>query len=532
MLINKIKIIIPVIVVSFLICGISALGVEKHTGISDKEDEERSDIINIDFMKSMGDLERPAVIFFHDRHTDALEGKNKDCKTCHKTKDDRLSPKFMRLEDTGRQDVMDIYHNNCITCHNETAVAGEKGGPVICGECHREKPAAISARQPMGLDQSLHFRHLRAHEKKCELCHHEYDEKTKKLFYAKEKESSCRYCHKKETAENRISIELAAHASCIACHMQTMEEKKKAGPVKCKGCHDLKEQQLIEKVDLIPRIERKQPDMVMIKTGNQDLDSSLKNRMNFVPFDHKAHEGYNDTCRVCHHQDLSKCNKCHTLEGLKDGKNIILEQAMHQPGIEHSCRGCHAIKQNDKNCSGCHAFLGKNRKQDHSSCLKCHIKPLPGEAVAVGPTSNDAAAAEKLLALRKTVSGTYDNKEIPEKVIIKDLTDKYEPVEFPHLKIVMAIVKNIKDNKLSSYFHTEKGTVCQGCHHNSPADVKPPRCGSCHAKLINEKEPLKPGIMGAYHIQCMECHNNMFVDKVGCTDCHKEKEMVKVENEK
>jgi hypothetical protein len=201
---------------------------------------------------------------------------------------------------------------------------------------------------------------------------------------------------------------------------------------------------------------------------------------------------------------------------------------MHQLGVKQSCLGCHAKLQNNKNCAGCHTFLGKNRKQDNTSCLKCHMKPLPG----AGKTSNEADVAEKLLAMRKAITGTINEKEIPEKIIIKDLANKYEPVEFPHLKIVMAIVKNIKDNKLVDYFHPEKETICQGCHHNSPADVKPPRCGSCHAKPFNEKELLRPGIMGAYHIQCIKCHVNMLVDKVGCTDCHKEKKALTVDNEK
>ena len=50
-----------------------------------------------------------------------------------------MSTKFMRLEDTTRQEVMDIYHNNCIACHKETKAAKEKSGPLECGECHRSR---------------------------------------------------------------------------------------------------------------------------------------------------------------------------------------------------------------------------------------------------------------------------------------------------------------------------------------------------------------------------------------------------------
>ena len=63
--------------------------------------EKRADIIRIDSMKAFGKLERQPVIFLHQKHTEALEKKNKDCTTCHltETEKDRLVPKYMRLED-------------------------------------------------------------------------------------------------------------------------------------------------------------------------------------------------------------------------------------------------------------------------------------------------------------------------------------------------------------------------------------------------------------------------------------------------
>ncbi len=476
----------------------------------------RPDMISIDSMKIFGALEKPEPVFLHDKHTDALEKKGKDCRECHKEKGDKLSPMFMRLENTGRKDVMDIFHNSCIECHKDTTAENDKSGPIVCGECHLEKPNVISFRQPMGLDKSLHFRHSKAHDKKCETCHS--DCKTGK--YKKETEDTCRACHKDVTEKDRISMEEASHASCLDCHMKTAEKKKDTGPVKCSGCHDLEAQNRFEKVSPVPRMDRKQPDKVMIKTGVNELDAPGKNRMNLVPFNHMAHEGYNDTCRVCHHKSINKCSKCHTLKGSEDGKGVSLEQAMHKMDREQSCIGCHEMKQQDKNCAGCHAVLSKNRKPDDSSCLKCHMELPAGDS---GKAGMDEKTAATLLEQRKKVSGTFSSENIPEKIIIKAFSDKYEPVEFPHRDIVNKIVKDIKDNNLAVYFHAGKGTVCQGCHHNSPATKKPTGCGSCHGKPFNEKDMHKPGIIGAYHIQCMECHDNMKIDKVGCTDCHKEK---------
>ena len=90
----------------------------------------RPDVITIDALEDFGKLERPPVLFLHDKHTDALKLKDKDCQTCHLSENEHLSPKLMRVEDTDRKTVMDIYHNTCIVCHSETLAAGEKSGPI------------------------------------------------------------------------------------------------------------------------------------------------------------------------------------------------------------------------------------------------------------------------------------------------------------------------------------------------------------------------------------------------------------------
>jgi hypothetical protein len=184
-------------------------------------------------MKAFGKLERPPVTFLHQKHTEALAKENKDCTACHLVENDRLVPKFKRLKSTVKQEVMDIYHVNCIACHKETAEGGPKSGPVVCGECHKDRPDLVSIWQSIGMDRSLHYRHSKAQNEKCERCHHQFNAVTKKLYHAAGKEGTCRYCHKDVTEENRISLRLASHLACIDCHSRRKSDFVAAGVASC-----------------------------------------------------------------------------------------------------------------------------------------------------------------------------------------------------------------------------------------------------------------------------------------------------------
>ena len=261
---------------------------------------ERADVIKIDSMAMFGRLEKSPVEFLHEAHTKALASKNLDCTACHLTKNNRIYPKFKRLEDTNRKEVMNIYHKGCIACHGEMRLANEKTGPIECDDCHAVKENYRSSRQSMGFDKSLHFAHSQNADNKCEKCHHAYDETKKELFYDKGKEGSCRYCHEQKTQDNRISMRQASHIDCINCHLNPQVKKEVDPPLTCAGCHDPVEQQKIKKRTDIPRMNRNQPDIVLLKSTSKFPNAGeSRSQMNLVPFDHKAHEAFNDTCRAC-----------------------------------------------------------------------------------------------------------------------------------------------------------------------------------------------------------------------------------------
>jgi hypothetical protein len=482
----------------------------------------RADIIRIDGLKQFGNLERPAVTYLHEKHTQALAKKNKDCATCHLPEKKYMSTKFKRLKDESKKAVMDIYHDNCTACHRQTADAGEKAGPAVCTGCHQEREVASSWKE-IGLDKSLHARHVKAQENKCEVCHHQFDPVAKKLVYVKGKEDDCRYCHLSQTVDNVISLRLTAHTQCIDCHRKRLAESKDAGPAFCGGCHDAGLQAKIQKLKDIPRLMRGQPDVTIIqavKSGGEKVEAST--RMSVVAFNHIGHETYSSTCRACHHASMEACGKCHTLQGSKEGKFVNLQTAMHRLNVQASCMGCHDGFQADKRCAGCHASMPRRDPPDLAGCVSCHM-PKPAAAT---PQTEPKVMAAMLLEARKPVTATYTDEDIPETVEIKVLSKQYEPAKLPHRKIVHTLSKNIKDSKLAGYFHRDPGTICQGCHHNSPIAKKPPACASCHGQPFDGRNLFKPGLQAAYHLQCMECHQDMGIEKpvaTNCTGCHKEK---------
>jgi hypothetical protein len=514
----------------------------------------RSDLIRIDHLAAVGTTEMPAVVFFHDKHTDALAKEGKGCDTCHFMEGRRLNLVFKRRPETKPAEFKNIYHTNCIGCHQETLAAGKKSGPLdgFCRDCHVPRPTAAPLPLDAGMNKVLHFRHLNSKDipsattekDNCGVCHHRVDEQAKKLVYMKGQEDSCRVCHGGERKPEVRPLRQAAHEQCVVCHL-TLAQKgvKEPVPVRCADCHSAQgqavtarnNQKALERLPgkEVPRLMRGQPDAALITYDPRaEGNKTPKAAMNPVPFDHLTHEKASDSCRACHHAGIGSCAACHTLGGAKAGGMVTLEQAMHQKASTYSCFGCHTAETAAPQCAGCHSDMAA-KKADEASCKQCHLPPPQGVSAAAAaglPASQKAAMAATLLQGRHVTAGTYPPQEIPDKVVIKELEDKYEPVAFAHRKHVETLLKGVKDNKLAGYFHRDPGTLCQGCHHNSPASKTPPGCVSCHAKTVGQagfdpREANRPGLLAALHGQCMSCHREMQVkpQATACVECHKEK---------
>jgi hypothetical protein len=300
--------------------------------------------------------------------------------------------------------------------------------------------------------------------------------------------------------------------------------------VTCAACHGKEAFKGVEKVEDVPRLKRNQPDTVWI-TGWESMDlapeelKKMENRfMKPVAFDHKSHETNTDSCKECHHASLEKCSSCHTPSGDDKGEHVRLDQAMHSKESSRSCMGCHEKETQKSECAGCHFFMSEN-DFTQSSCKKCHQAEIKAGELSLLDKETKTKMAEKVLEERTDPFTPVEETKIPETVEIGDLSEEYEPSQFPHRKVVFAITERIEENELAGVFHSDGKTLCMGCHHNSPASVNPPACSSCHGESTLA-ENGRPGLKGAYHEQCITCHQKMKMEKVAATDCikcHKEK---------
>ncbi len=104
-------------IVSFLLLASVICMGALEINTNESTDNGRTDGIRIQATDQSGKDEMPAVMFLHDLHTEALEGK--DCSTCHLRSDTgEYTFKFMRTANFDYDVNMTVYHENCIGCHN------------------------------------------------------------------------------------------------------------------------------------------------------------------------------------------------------------------------------------------------------------------------------------------------------------------------------------------------------------------------------------------------------------------------------
>jgi hypothetical protein len=107
---------------------------------------------------------------------------------------------------------------------------------------------------------------------------------------------------------------------------------------------------------------------------------------------------------------------------------------------------------------------------------------------------------------RSTITIFHSADQAPEIIKIDTLEGNYEATIFTH--------------KLHAEMSFMSGG-CKSCHHfNPPGKVL--SCIECHDPQLANNDLSKPGLKGAYHRQCLNCHRE-WSHSTNCTVCHERK---------
>jgi hypothetical protein len=102
--------------------------------------------MRIEHKTVFGELQRPAVKFDHERHSEVYP----DCVECHheyEYKDGKKDNVWAgegqpcsechKMQEEGKKvSLRTAFHEGCTDCHRTLAREGKKTGPATCGECH------------------------------------------------------------------------------------------------------------------------------------------------------------------------------------------------------------------------------------------------------------------------------------------------------------------------------------------------------------------------------------------------------------
>jgi len=131
-------------------------------------------------------------------------------------------------------------------------------------------------------------------------------------------------------------------------------------------------------------------------------------------------------------------------------------------------------------------------------------------------------------ALLLTV-GAATAAPVPETITLSSLAELYEPVLFDHVMHTDVAECAVCHHQTTG--QAESGSRCVRCHAGNETNA-PVACRACHeaepfsAEALRVKEADseryhvdKPGLKGAYHLNCLGCHEQMGGPS-GCQDCH------------
>jgi hypothetical protein len=119
----------------------------------------------------------------------------------------------------------------------------------------------------------------------------------------------------------------------------------------------------------------------------------------------------------------------------------------------------------------------------------------------------DEPCLKEFTCPRNLVSAELNPELGPAVAILSQLEDLYVPVYFNHrMHAAMAEMKG----------------GCAICHHYTPPNLPHPACRECHLASVSHEGLNQPGLKGAYHRQCLNCHMDWDTE-TQCEICHAKK---------
>ena len=136
--------------------------------------------------------------------------------------------------------------------------------------------------------------------------------------------------------------------------------------------------------------------------------------------------------------------------------------------------------------------------QPNDSCQSCH----PAAQVTADDAPAQAAPQPngRVLATNHTDRG-------PDVIQIDRMARFYSPVPFAH--------------KIHADM-SEMNGGCANCHHYNQQSDTPAACVECHPPAAGAGTLAQPGLKGAYHRQCLNCHRD-WAHSNACEYCHTER---------
>jgi hypothetical protein len=322
------------------------------------------------------------------------------------------------------------------------------------------------------------------------------------------------------------SARKAAHDSCVACHHDLAAKKIKTGPVECSGCHDAAAQAGIQTLTDVPRLQRNQPDIVLL-TGWDSLGMTRMPMPGSLP---RTWIRWRSTMycmkppmppalpvtMTAWRPALPATPRPEQTKGAMSNWRMPCTGRTAQPAASGATRrrpGPATVPGATPRC--------RQRPSKDQPCAACHnvdVRNLPQKQLSDRTATADLA--EQMLEQRAWTYEKVALDQVPDIVTIGVLSNEYQPSRFPHRLVVEAVFEKADQNEMARAFHGQELTLCTGCHHNSPATLNPPKCASCHG-IAPDLAADKPGLLGAYHGQCITCHQEMAVTSVPATDCIK-----------